>query len=232
MFDVCPDCGAYSPAKSVVPDERDPAGMAAFAICPRCNHRFRFLRMPLFLVSGPSGAGKTTVGEALTALLPECVVLDADVLWRKEFDTPDDGYLGFYSTWMRLAKNIQQGGRPVVLCGTALPSHFEGQAQRRYFGQLHFLALVCKDERVLRERLEKRPEWRYIGADRESFIKRTLSFNSWLLENAGRTQPPMTLVDASSSSKEEVVHQVREWVAIRLAPQQPMPDSQGPHPPS
>jgi hypothetical protein len=135
---------------------------------------------------------------------------------------------------MRLAKNIQQGGRPVVLCGTALPSHFEKQVQRQYFGQLHFLALVCKDERVLRERLEKRPEWRYIGADRDSFIKRTLSFNSWLLENAGKTQPPMTLVDTSSSSKEAVVRQVREWVAIHLVPQQPTPNSQGqcPHPPS
>jgi hypothetical protein len=232
MFDVRPDCGAYSPEKSVIPDDRDLGGIAAFAICPQCNHRFRFLRMPLFLVSGASGTGKTTVSEMLQARLPECVVLDCDILWREEFDTPDDGYRQFYSTWMRLAKNIQQAGRPVVLCTPTLPVHFEGQTQRRYFAYLYFLALVCKDEGALRERLEKRPDWRYIGVSRDSFIKRTLAFNSWLMENATKTQPSIRLVDTSSASKDEVVCRVYEWVTILLGSSAVDPSRESPHPPT
>jgi 2-phosphoglycerate kinase len=220
MFDVCPDCGAHTPEKSVEPDASDPNGTAAFAICPDCGHRFLFLRLPLFLVSGASGAGKSTVGVMLQARLSECVVLDADILWRKEFDIPEDGYSAFRSTWMRMAKNINQAGRPVVLCGATLPTQLEQHVQRRYFGRLHYLALVCKDERVLIERLERRPRWRYIGHDRDSFIKQTLSFNSWLIENAAKTQPPMVLVDTSSAAKEEVVREVDRWVRLHLGTSQ------------
>ena len=85
MSDVCPDCGSYSQEKSIVPDESDPTGIGAFSICPACNHRFRFLKLPLFVVSGAGGTGKSTVSQGLPALLPECVVLEGDILWRKDF---------------------------------------------------------------------------------------------------------------------------------------------------
>src|SRR5690348_7966956 len=100
-----------------VEKEIDPTG--PFAICPHCGHRQRFVRLPLFVITGASGAGKTAVCLDLVARLrSECVVLESDVLWGPEFDTPGDQYRRYRDLWLRLAKNISQADRPVVLCGT------------------------------------------------------------------------------------------------------------------
>src|SRR5215472_9131018 len=85
MFNICPECGEYSEEKAI-----DPSG--PFAICSFCGHAQRFERLPLFIVTGASGSGKSTVGLALVRRLRECVVMETDILWRPEFDTPQDGY--------------------------------------------------------------------------------------------------------------------------------------------
>ena len=117
------------------------------------------MRLPLFVLTGASGAGKTAVCLALAAKMSECVFMESDVLWRTEFATPDDGYRAYRNLWLRVAKNINQAGRPVVLCGSAIPEQFEGCPERRYFSTIHYLAMVC-DDNVLMERLLSRPGWR------------------------------------------------------------------------
>ena len=208
MFNVCPGCGEYTVEKAI-----EPSG--PFAVCPRCGHRHRFARLPLFLVTGASGAGKTAVGLRLVERLPECVVLESDILWRAEFDTPEDDYVAYRDLWLRVAKNVGQGGRPVVLCGTALPAQFEACPERRYFAELHFLALVC-DEDVLTARLRARPAWRRSNAS--GFVERMAGFNRWLKENAGATRPPMTLLDTSGIGVEEAAERATSWVRDRLVP--------------
>jgi hypothetical protein len=202
MFNVCPACGVYSVDKAI-----DPAG--PFAVCPHCNHAHRFQRLPLFVVTGASGAGKTPVCLHLPAHLTECVVLESDILWRPEFDTPETEYAAYRDLWLRLAKNIGQSGRPVVLGGSALPHQFAASPEHRYFASLHYLALVC-DDAVLAARLRARPAWREAGAD--AFIERMQNFNGWLRANAGSISPPLTLLDTTEASTEETVSRVAAWV--------------------
>lgn len=152
MFNVCPRCGEYSDEKSI-----DPSG--PFAICPYCDHHHRFVRLPLFVVTGASGTGKSSAALRLATEMQDYVCMESDVLWRPEFDTPDDGYRTFRNLWLRIAKNIGQAGRPVVLIGGGAPEQFESCPERRYFSELHYLALVC-DEAVLASRLTARPGWR------------------------------------------------------------------------
>jgi len=38
-------------------------------------------QQPLFIITGPSGAGKTTVCLELVSLMNECVVMESDILW-------------------------------------------------------------------------------------------------------------------------------------------------------
>lgn len=205
MFDVCSQCGMYTPEKTV-----DPAG--PFLICPHCHFRQPFTRLPLFMIGGPSGAGKTTVGLHLIGKLPECVVMEGDILWRKEFDTPEDNYASYRSLWLNIAFTIHQSGRPVVLVGTANPDQYESLPRRQYFSVIHYLALVCRDE-VLEQRLQDRPAWR--GCD-APFIANMLHYNQWLKAHTALTTPPITLLDTSDISIEESTAFTRQWIHQRL----------------
>jgi predicted kinase len=206
MFNVCPKCGMYSEAKAV-----DPAG--PFAICPDCGYAHRFLQLPLFVITGASGAGKSTICLALVPRLSECVVMESDILWRPEFASADDNYQSYRNLWLRVAKNIGQSGRPVVLCGTALPEQFEPCTERRYFTHIHYLALVCDDE-VLVQRLYARPAWRKAGSD--EFIHRMVMFNAWLKSHSTMTEPPITLLDTTNLSIERTVELVATWIRDKL----------------
>src|SRR4051812_35126649 len=128
MLDTCDACGQYRPDKTI-----DPSG--PFAVCPECGHRNPFRQLPLFIVAGASGAGKTALCRRLTGRLETVVALDHDILWQAEFNQPANGYRHFYETWLRVAVNISQSGRPVLLfgAGAGVPGNIEPCVRRRYF---------------------------------------------------------------------------------------------------
>ena len=206
MFNVCPHCGEYAEEKQI-----DPAG--PFAICPHCHYAHPFLQQPLFIVTGASGAGKSTACLALVPILKECVVMESDMLWGLIPPTPEDNYRSYRNAWLRIAKNIGQSGRPVVLCGSAIPEQYERCAERRYFSTLHYLALVC-EEAVLIERLKQRPAWRKSGSTET--LERMAQFNRWLREHAFTTQPAMTLYDTTQCSIAETAEDIAQWIRQRL----------------
>lgn len=203
MFSVCPRCGEYSVEKTI--DSSGP-----YAMCPFCHYAHPFLQQPLFLVTGASGSGKTSVCLELPARLPECVVLDTDILWGM---FPEGVEQDYHTMWLRLAKNIGQSGRPVVLCGTSLPQQCELSPERRYFSTLFYLALVCEDAQLL-ERLKQRPAWRHSGP--EEFLEKMLRLNGWLKAQADLTSPPMTLYDSSLTSVQESSQDIARWIRARL----------------
>lgn len=151
MMNVCWQCGVYHADKVI-----DPTGPVA--ICPACGYAHPFQQHPLLVIAGASGTGKSTVCTQLLGQVTGAVLVDADTLWRPEFDSPATGYREFFETWLRLCKNIGQSGRPVARFGAGLgvPAHLEACIERRYLGSIHYLALVCSDER-LATRLRARP---------------------------------------------------------------------------
>jgi broad-specificity NMP kinase len=188
----------------------DPSG--PFAICPECGYRHPFISLPLMIVSGASGAGKSTVCNYLTGRYRESVLLDADILWRSEFNTPEGNYREYFETWLRVCKNISQSGRPVVLFGAGfgVPENLEGCIERRYFSSIRYLALACSDE-ILSQRLKQRPAWRATG--NLEYIQEHQRFNQWFLNyNQRDNQPPITVLDTSQKSFEETTKQVEEWI--------------------
>jgi ribosomal protein L32 len=204
MFNVCPNCGEYSEEKTI-----DPTG--PYAICPTCGHAHKFVRHPLYSLTGASGTGKSTVGVALASQQTGIVCIEADIFWRSEYNTPKDDYLGFRNMCLRAAKNINQSGRPTLLCGSATPGQYEACPEFRYFDGAHYLALMCVDD-VLTERLKQRPVWRK-SASRE-FIEAMLNYNRWFKENVGRTAFPMTLLDTTHLTVEESVEAVKQWLKV------------------
>jgi predicted kinase len=206
MFNVCSQCGEYSDRKTI-----DPSG--PFAVCPHCGHPHRFVQLPLFVLTGASGSGKTTIALHLVAALPECVTMESDILWGAVAATADDDYRGYRNTWLRVAKNIGQSGRPVVLVGSALAQQFEACPERRYFTEIHYLAVVCDNE-ILAQRLRDRPAWRRAGTT--EFIADMCTFNAYLRDNAGSFTPPMATLDTGLQAIEESTTAVIAWVRERL----------------
>jgi len=200
MFNVCPNCGDYRADKVIVPEG---------IVCPNCGFRYKFTQLPLFILSGASGVGKSTVCLALAARMKDVVVMESDILWRAEFDQPETNYREYRETWLRVCKNISQAGRPVVLCGIGEPTQFEQCLERRYFSRLHYLALIC-DDQILASRLRNRPRWR--RSFKDEYIEKQVVFNRWLLNNAQNTEPPMTLLDTSEITVDETAEEVARWI--------------------
>jgi hypothetical protein len=118
MYLVCPGCGQYCEEKEI--DQNRGA-----AICPFCGYAHQFIQQPLFIVSGASGTGKSTSGLELVKALPECVVLESDILWGSVAASPADDYHSYRNVWLRMANNIGQSGRPVVYgSSTSAPGRF------------------------------------------------------------------------------------------------------------
>lgn len=207
MFNVCHQCGLYRRDKLI--DLTGP-----YAVCPECGHRHPFRRLPLLLVAGPSAAGKSSVCHALVGNIDGVVLLDSDILWRREFDTPEDRYRDYFETWLRMAKNISQSGRPVVLFGAGMgvPENIEPCVERRYFSGTYYLALVCNDE-VLVERLKARPAWR--GSGEQAFVDRQVQFNHWFKDQQNGSYP-VSLIDTTDVSLEDTVQQVRAWIHEKM----------------
>ena len=74
MFNVCPNCGELRADKIILPD-------GPYAVCPHCEHQHKFLRLPLFVITGASGSGKSSGCLALAAKTKDFVVIDSDILW-------------------------------------------------------------------------------------------------------------------------------------------------------
>ena len=205
MFDVCPRCGLFREDKMIDTD-------GSCAICPDCKYPHPFIRKPLFVLTGASGTGKSTLALRLLHE-PDIIALETDIFWRNEFATPDNDYYAFRNLCLRVAKNIQQNGRPVLLCGSATPGQFEQCVQSRYFSSIHYLALTC-DNAELEKRLQARPAWRDSGSPQ--FIEAMLAYNQWFKDNENHPDYDMALLNTSKLTLDDSLESVRMWYKSRL----------------
>jgi RNase adaptor protein for sRNA GlmZ degradation len=177
--------------------ERDP--LTPVLNCPQCTQSVRVPGLPLFVVTGASGAGKTTVTEPLRRLLPDCDVFEADITLR----VAALGLDTWRNTWLRLAHEVALNGRVTVLCGSLMPDQLESVPARKLLGPIHFCNLDCPDE-VLAERLAARPSWRHSSI--ETAIPEHQRFAAWLRTHI---QP---CFDTGTMTPAEVAERIAHWV--------------------
>lgn len=203
MLNTCVKCGKYSVEKEISKD-----GLSC--ICPYCGEVQLIKRQPLFVLTGASETGKTTAATQLYLNEKEYMVMDCDQLWIGEiFNDHEGGYRRFREVWLRLAKNMSHIGKPVVLVGCAVPEQYENCHERRYFSEVHYLALHCEADELL-TRLEKKYG---VGED---YVDASLGFNQWLKENASLTEPNMALLEVSGLEKEDVANDIHQWIMSKL----------------
>lgn len=167
-------------------------------------------KQPLFIVTGASCVGKSTICEVLFQRETNYIVMESDLLWQDIYNTPEDDYSTYRRLWMRVCANIAQIRLPVVLCGCAVPKQFESHKERALFSAIHYLAAVCDDD-VLEQRMRAGRK-----VTDEGWIKSSLEFNRWLKENAGKTAPPITLLDTTSLTPQQVAEIADKWIMERI----------------
>lgn len=156
-------------------------------------------KIPIFLITGASGSGKTTIIPELIKQCTEHIILDLDAIYG-----PLNEWSLIKNVWIHFAKQISLNGRTTILCGTFMPSEFDKVDLKDYF-KPYFIGLYC-DDKTRELRLQKR------GWSTE-FINHHKEFNDWILNNAKTAfNPVMPLIDTSITSPLEVAAQVKTIV--------------------
>ena len=177
--------------------------------CSMCGHQQAHRFLPLFIVTGPSGAGKTAIVPGLQQLLPTWDVFETDILW----DSGGDWKMTACN-WLRIAEHIAQRptGNPTILCGTILPDRIADCPSLPLFSTVHWLALLC-EHAALADRLRQRPAWR--GWD-EAKIAEQVQFADWLRSHGHDAfDPPLTILDTTNISVVETARAMRDWALAR-----------------
>lgn len=167
-------------------------------------------KQPLFIITGASCVGKSTMSEVLFQNETDYIVMESDLIWNDIYSTPEDNYHAYRELWLRVCANISQIEKPIVLCGCAIPKQFEGCKARSLFTDIYYIALVCEDEQLGRRMRIGR------GVTDENWVESSIGFNRWLKENANQTRPNITLLDNPVLTPEESAEIADSWILKKI----------------
>jgi predicted ABC-type ATPase len=178
-------------------------------VCPECGRMDDGAALrPLFIVTGASGSGKTTVFAPLARRLRgRGIAFDADLLLDAAGALSGGqpiSWPAFGAAWLAVAHGVAQSGLPTVLLGPFIPGNLDELPARRWIADIHFIVLDCPDE-LRRARIRARPPWR------SHDIEEQVEFGQWLRRNIADR------VDTSSGTPEEAAAAVADWIELRLA---------------
>lgn len=167
-------------------------------------------KLPLFIVTGASGTGKTTVMQELPALMPDFVVFSTD---DDIFGTtgPKLEYQDRYNILLNFASFVAKSGRGTIICGTMMPWDIENGDRYSFFSDICFINLHC-DDATRNHRLRNRGDQAMWSDD---MLRQHEQFAQWLLDNAESAyHPPMPTINTSNMSPYEVAEQIKHYVML------------------
>lgn len=197
MIGNCPYCGDYAWNKEVT---------GTTVHCPVCGGEWKFRKLPLFVLSGCSGVGKTTTAQALLQRRPDFVVLDADYLYAIMKPEKKDEYFQWVEQMLNLAKDISQSGRPVLWVTAGCLDLFHQTYHSRFFSRIYCLALTCSEE-TLRSRMTQGR-----GIADESWIESSVKYNQYFQTHDRLDQMCFRTLDITGTTPEERAETVENWV--------------------
>lgn len=164
-------------------------------------------KLPLFIVTGASGVGKSTVATELRGMLPNFDVFETDFFPQSTNSLLD--LHGKRAILLRFAYKVAQSGRGTIICGTMMPWDVEKCDDYNNFSEICYINLHCDDE-TRNERLRNRSDkatWT------DEMLKAHENFAQWLLDNASTAyNPPMPTIDTSCIPPTEVAKQIKSYV--------------------
>jgi|GEM_PF-975997 Archaeal adenylate kinase len=165
---VCPKCGKFDTKKSVETHEN-----ISYSICEECGNSHEFNRLPLFVVIGSSGSGKTSVCLEMSKITQDFICLDGDIFLAMSAAT-NGNWDDFRYLVMEICANISQYGKPVALFHSGMPDDYTNNKMAKFFDKIVTIGIYA-DENVIVERLSNRPKWRQSSST--EFIERMIGYN-------------------------------------------------------
>lgn len=203
MVDICPQCGNYDWNKTV--DEEK-------IICPKCGHCWNFVKLPLFVVTGASGVGKTTTLHALQAMTRDFICMDSDLFYNLMPHETEEDAMEQLEQLMAFSRDMMQCGRPTVW---AMAGGFERLPRpygTRFFSGLYVLALTCPEEALLRRMKEGRkitdPDW----------LQSSVDYNRYFREHDQLGGMKYDLLEIGGMTVEKAAQAVEGWLKEKLEP--------------
>lgn len=201
MVDICPKCGNYGWDKTV------DGGKIA---CPKCGHSWSFLKLPLFIVTGASGVGKTATVRALQRTSRDFVCLDMDFFYNLMPHETEGDYMAQTEQAQALSRDIMQCGRPVVWARAGNIHMLDKTYGARFFGGIHVLALTCPEEELRGRMTESR------GISDEDWIQSSVDYNRYFMEHDRIDSLGYDRLDTGPLTVEEAAREVHAWLRRKM----------------
>lgn len=197
MIAICPKCGSHKWNKEVEDN---------IIRCPDCGERWRFIKKPLYILTGCSGIGKTVTAKEIQRLTADFVVLDADMFYNiMPHDTDADNFAQVEQMGS-LSKNIMQSGKPVLWAMAGNIDKLPQTYHRRFFSGIYVLALVCDEESLRRRMTEGR------NITNESWIDSSVEYNSFFRTHDQIGEMRFETLDTEGKTIAEGAEAVLAWM--------------------
>lgn len=197
MIGTCSKCGNHKWDK-VVDNGK--------VYCPECNNSWDYVALPLLILSGCSGIGKTTTAIEIVKKKVDFVVLDADIFGGIQNAVSQEDYQKRVDTICWLSRNINQSGKPVLWTVAGNLDMFPQSYNSRFFSEIDCLALVSSEETIRKHMTEGR------GITDEGWVAGSVGYNEYFKSHDSIGDLKFETLDIDSKTPSEVADQVISWV--------------------
>lgn len=197
MIAICKNCGNHKWNKDVDGD---------YIICPECGSRWNFMKMPLHIITGCSGVGKTTAAQELQKLTTDYVVLDADIFYNIMPHESEEDYYNQIEQIFSLSNNISQSGKPVVWTMAGNIDKLLQVYHAQFFSEIRVLALTCREETLRNRMMEGR------GIMDEGWIRSSVEYNEYFRTHKKIGEVSFSTIETDDKSPEEIAECILEWM--------------------
>ena len=202
----CANCQRTFPHRDPRPDE-------GVAICTQCGSENWIPRVPLFIVTGSSGCGKSNVAQILLGKLNPYFIVDSDFLLHdiKGYDGSWDAFWNHVSiVSLTLARNL----RPIAVVGRVTPAQIEKAKTLSFFSSVHYMVLTC-DPSAQAARLKGRAVPGLLSAPTPDQMEGHIRAAQSIVEE-GRQRPNATVLDNTDQTPQQTAAIVDRWILERL----------------
>lgn len=209
MMDICPRCGNFDWDKTVEGNR---------ITCPKCGQSWGFLKLPLFVVTGASGVGKTTALQALQRASRDFVCLDADFFYNLMPHETEEDYMAQTEQAQALSRDIMQCGRPVIWAKAGNIHMLDKTYGARFFRGIYVMALTCGEKELRRRMTVGR------GIGDPGWVQSSVDYDRYFAEHDRIGGVAYDTLDAAGLTAEETARALARWALSREKPGGPEPN--------